>query len=97
MAAEQGRNFGRDGPEAISGAPLRKTSVSGSAKVPDWESWKTLVSVTAYHSFGGEAKASNTPRHAALPLNAVTNFANSFFAAASAGGWSMAWTLHVRR
>src|SRR5436305_1432153 len=42
-------------------APLRKTSVSGSAKLPGWESWKTLVSVTAYHSFGGEVEASNTP------------------------------------
>src|SRR5439155_18471856 len=42
-------------------APLRKTSVSGSAKVPGWESWRTLVSVTAYHSFGGEVEASNTP------------------------------------
>src|SRR5437868_5735448 len=34
-------------------APLRKTSVSGSAKGPGWESWKTLVSVTAYHSLYG--------------------------------------------
>src|SRR6516162_607990 len=34
-------------------APLRKTSVSGSEKVRGWESRKTLVSVTAYHSFGG--------------------------------------------
>ena len=42
-------------------APLRKTSVSGSANVPGWESSKTLVSVTAYHSFGGEVEASNTP------------------------------------
>src|SRR4029078_9782284 len=42
-------------------APLRKTSVSGSAKVPGCESWKTLVWVTAYHSFGGEVEASNTP------------------------------------
>ena len=42
-------------------APLRKTSVSGSAKVPGCESWKTLASVTAYHSFGGEVEASNTP------------------------------------
>src|SRR5262249_44170794 len=25
------------------------------------ESWKTLVSVTAYHSFAGEVEASNTP------------------------------------
>ena len=42
-------------------APLRKTSVSGSARVPGWESWKTLVSVWAYHSFSGEVEASNTP------------------------------------
>jgi hypothetical protein len=42
-------------------APLRKTSVSGSAKVPGWESWKTLVSVTAYYSFSGEVEASSTP------------------------------------
>src|ERR1700741_2435302 len=42
-------------------APLRKTSVSGSVKVPGCESWKTLVSVTAYHSFAGEVEASHTP------------------------------------
>src|SRR5436190_7289344 len=42
-------------------APSRKTSVSGSGKVSGWESRKTLVSVTAYHSFGGEVEASNTP------------------------------------
>src|SRR2546423_2746389 len=42
-------------------APLRRTSVNGSAKLPGWDSWKTLVSVTAYHSFGGEVEASNTP------------------------------------
>jgi hypothetical protein len=34
----------------------------------------TLVSVTAYHSFGGEVEASTPPRYAALPLHAVTNF-----------------------
>src|SRR6266699_3127778 len=34
-------------------APLRKTSVSESAKLPGWESRKTLVSVTAYHSLYG--------------------------------------------
>src|SRR5712691_5200547 len=50
-------------------APLRKTSVSGSAKVPGWESWKTLVSVTAYHSFGGEVEASNTPTIRRLTLS----------------------------
>src|SRR6478672_11151143 len=42
-------------------APLRNTLVSGSAKFPGWESWKTLVSVTAYHSFAGEVEALNTP------------------------------------
>jgi predicted neuraminidase len=40
---------------------LRKTSVSESAKLPGWENRKTLVSVTAYHSFSGEVEASNTP------------------------------------
>src|SRR5215218_5506150 len=58
-------------------AALRKTSVSGSAKVPGWESGKTLVSNTAYHSFGGEVEASSTPtirrlippcRHQLLPI-----------------------------
>src|SRR4029077_8674613 len=42
-------------------APLRKTSVSGSENVPGWVSSKTLVSVTAYHSFGGKVEALNTP------------------------------------
>src|SRR5271167_882969 len=38
-------------------APLRSTSVSGSESVPGWESWKTLLSVTAYHSFSGQVEA----------------------------------------
>src|SRR3981189_2867471 len=42
-------------------APLRKTSVSGSENVPGWVRSKTLVSVTAYPSFGGEVEALNTP------------------------------------
>ena len=33
-----------------------------------------LVSVTAYHSFGGEVEASNTPTIRRLTLHAVTNF-----------------------
>jgi hypothetical protein len=52
--------------------PLRKISVSESLKVSGCASWMTLVSATAYHSFGGEV--SNPPRYAALPLHAVTNF-----------------------
>src|SRR5437899_7871256 len=64
-------------------APLRKTSVSGSAKVPGWESWKTLVSVTAYHSFAGEVEASNTPTIRRLTLSRrhqlspIAHFANA--------------------
>src|SRR6476660_1518797 len=52
-------------------APLRKTSVSGSANVPGWVSWKTLVSVMAYHSFGGEVggfeHSHDTPPYPFMP------------------------------
>jgi hypothetical protein len=48
---------------------LRKTSVNGSENVPGWVSWKTLVSVTAYHSFGGEVEALNTLPTAFTPLD----------------------------
>jgi hypothetical protein len=34
----------------------------GPQKVLGWESWKTLVSVWAYHSFIGEVEASKPPR-----------------------------------
>jgi hypothetical protein len=47
---------------------------SGSAKVPVSESRKRLVSVTAYHSFGGEVEAFELPHDRTLPLHAVTNF-----------------------
>jgi hypothetical protein len=33
-----------------------------------------LSSDTAYRSFGGEVEASSTPRYAAFPIPAVTNF-----------------------
>ena len=41
----------------------------GSQKIPGCESWKTLVSVTAYHSFAGEVEASNTPTIRRLTLS----------------------------
>jgi len=68
------------------GVPWRKTSVSGSAKKSlVWESWKTLVSVWAYHSFSGEVEASNTPHdRPSLSPHAVTNFR------ATAPRWSSA-------
>jgi hypothetical protein len=50
-------------------APLRKTSVSGSENVSGWVSSKTLVSVTAYYSFGGEVEALNTPTICRLTLS----------------------------
>jgi hypothetical protein len=37
-------------------------------------SFKTLVSVTAYHSFAGEVEARTPPRYAASSLHSVTNF-----------------------
>ncbi len=37
-------------------------------KRPWLESLKTLLSVTAYHSFSGEVEARTSPRYAALPL-----------------------------
>src|SRR5262249_38796694 len=60
-------------------APLRKTSVSGSAKVPDWVSWKTLVSVTAYHSFGGEVGGFEHPHDTppSYPFMPSPTFADS--------------------
>src|SRR3954454_19529843 len=42
-------------------APLPQISVSESVKVPGCASLKTLVSTMAYHSFGGEVEALNTP------------------------------------
>jgi hypothetical protein len=61
MAVEQAAASASTACNSSALAPLRNTSVSGSVNVPGWQSWKTLVSVTAYHSFGGEAGASNTP------------------------------------
>ena len=55
-------------------APLRSTSVNGSENVDGWESFKTVLSLTAYHSFVGEVEAQSPPRYAALTLHPVTNF-----------------------
>src|SRR5215213_3265416 len=47
-------------------APLRRTSVSGSANDPGCSSLTTLASDTAYHSFAGEVEARTPPRYAAF-------------------------------
>jgi hypothetical protein len=53
-------------------APVRKTSLNESAKVPGCECWKT------YHSLGGEAEALNTPpRYAAHPFMPPPTFVHS--------------------
>jgi hypothetical protein len=59
-----------------------------------WERWKTLVSVAAYHSFGGEVEASkHPPRWAASIPHAVTSriapsWSSRHTAAATTGGRS---------
>ena len=74
VALKKPGHLRRDGLGQKRRAPLRSTSVSGSESVPGWESWKTLLSVMAYHSFSGEVEARTPPRYAALPFHAVTNF-----------------------
>src|SRR3984893_7569767 len=52
-------------------APLRNTSVSGSAKFPGWESWKTLVSVHGVSLLcwrsGGVEHPHDTPPYPFMP------------------------------
>ena len=61
MSCEQSCNLGLDRLRQQRSRAVRSTSVRGSAKVPGWQSGKTLVSVTAYHSFAGGVQALNTP------------------------------------
>jgi len=58
----------------MTSAPVRKTSVSGSAKGAGWVSWKTLVLVTAYHSFGGGGGVEYPHDAPPYPFVPVTNF-----------------------
>jgi hypothetical protein len=61
MAAKQGRNLGLHGLRQQRSCTVAQDFGQRSVKGPGWESWKTLVSITAYHSFGGEVEASSTP------------------------------------
>ena len=74
VAPEERGHLGLDRLAKRERAPLRSTSVTGSENVDGSESFKTLLSVTAYHSFAGEVEAQSPPRYAALTLHAVTNF-----------------------
>jgi hypothetical protein len=69
MAAEQARNLGLDGLRQNRSRAVAQNLGQRIAK-SSWlrESWKTLVSVTAYHSFAGEVEASNTPTIRRLTL-----------------------------
>jgi hypothetical protein len=62
MAGEQGRNLGFDGLRQQRAGAAAQSIGQPIAKVPGWQSWKTLLWVTAYHSFGGEVEALNTLR-----------------------------------
>src|SRR5215475_15557949 len=66
MRAEQGCDFGFD---RLRQQRSRAVAVCGSGKVPGCESWKSLVSVTAYHSFGGEVglEHPDTPPYPPMP------------------------------
>src|SRR5258707_14463355 len=57
----------RPAPEALARRCARPRS-AGPQKVLGWESWKTLVSVWAYHSFSGGVEASNTRDTPPYPL-----------------------------
>jgi hypothetical protein len=74
MTAEQGCNLGLGGLRQQRSRAGAQNLGQRIGKVPGWESWKTLVSVTAYHFFAGEVEASNTPTIRRLILHAVTNF-----------------------
>jgi hypothetical protein len=49
------------------------------AKVPGWANRKTLVSVTAYHSFGGEVEARTPHDSPPYPFMPSPTFAHSSF------------------
>ena len=74
MAAEQGRDFGLNRLHQQRSRAVAQNLGQRISKSPGCESWKTLVSVTAYHSFGEKWRRQAPPRYAALPLHAVTNF-----------------------
>jgi glycosyltransferase involved in cell wall biosynthesis len=74
-SAAQRRNLGLNGPRRQqAGAVAKHLGENGSAKIPGWESRKTVASVSAYRSISGEAVASNTPTIRCLPFRALTNF-----------------------
>jgi len=74
MAAEQGRYFGLDGLRQQRSRACAKPWSAGPQKFLAGRVGKLLVSVTAYHSLGGEVEASSTPTIRRLTLHAVTNF-----------------------
>jgi hypothetical protein len=74
LLGEKFRNLGLDRPRQQRTRAATQNFGERIGESPGWASWKTLVSVTAYHSFGGEVEARTPPRYTALPLHAVTNF-----------------------
>jgi hypothetical protein len=74
MRPEQSCNLGLDGLHQQRSRTVAQNLSQRISKTSWLAELETLVSVTAYHSFGGEVEARTPSRYAALPLHAVTNF-----------------------
>jgi hypothetical protein len=61
MRAEEGRKPRPRRPASVALAHCCANLGEDQQKVPGWQSWKTLASVTAYDSFGGEVEARTPP------------------------------------
>src|SRR4029078_12114025 len=70
MTGEQGCSLGLDCLGQQRSRAVAQHRGQRISKSSGWESWKTLVSVTAYHSFGGEVELRtphDTPPHLLMP------------------------------
>jgi hypothetical protein len=81
MAAEQGATSASTASARSARAPLRKTSVSGSVKLPGWESWNTLtighgVSLLSWRS-GGFEHPHDTPPYPFMPSPTFVHNSNN--------------------
>jgi hypothetical protein len=80
MRAEQGCNLGLDGLHQQRSRTVAQNLSQRVSKTSWLAELKTLVSVTAYHSFGGEVEARNTPHDTPpYPFMPSPTFAHSSF------------------
>ncbi len=82
MAVEQGRNLGFHRLRKQRSRAVAQNFGQRIGKCPGWESWKTLLLVTAYHSFGGEVGGFEHPHDTPpYPFMPSPTFAHSSMAA----------------